>query len=138
MDAEIPEGIGPHEGRELELMLAGKKPLAMFNDDLPPDMEPPEVAFDPYVEEGRFVKAEVVLPLSAFPGMELRYYFYALPGEEWRMERMIEIERGFHEQKLPTTRELETEIGRLLGYDDADIQVFVERWFSGEEQSQGA
>lgn len=32
---EIPEGIGPHEGKELELMLAGKKPLAMFSDVFP-------------------------------------------------------------------------------------------------------
>ena len=66
MDNDLPPGSGPHEGRELELMLAGAKPLAMFNDDLPEGMEPPEIAFDPYVAEGRFVKAENFLPLAAF------------------------------------------------------------------------
>jgi len=34
MDDEIdlPPGIGPHNDRELELMLAGTKPMAMFSD----------------------------------------------------------------------------------------------------------
>jgi len=110
-------------------MLAGEKPLAMFNDDLPEGMEPPEVAFDPYVAEGKFVKREIVLPMSRPEVRSLRYYFYALPGEEWRMERLIEVQRGFHEKQMPTTPALETEIGQLLGYDEADIQLFVERWF---------
>lgn len=132
MDEELPAGIGPHEGRELELMLAGEKPLAMFNDDLPTDMEPPEIAFDPYVAEGRFVKAEIAFSCS-IPNLPLlRYYFYALPGEEWRIARLIELERRIFEHRLPTTRELETEIGRLLGYDDADILVFLDHFFSGK------
>ena len=130
MDTEFPSGIGPHEGRELELMLLGEKPLAMFNDDLPEDMEPPEISFDPYVAEGRFVKSEVFVPASAFKDGRLRYYFYALPGEEWRIGRLIEIQRGFFEDAVKTTPELETETGRLLGYDDADIQKFIGRFFS--------
>ena len=132
-DDELPAGIGPHEGRELELMLAGEKPLAMFNDDLPEGMEPPEIAFDPYMAEGRFAKGEVVMPAPGFKNERLRYYFYALPGEEWRTARMIEILRGLIEQHLPTTPELETETGRLLGYDDADIQVFLDRFSRPEK-----
>ena len=128
-DDELPAGIGPHEGRELELMLAGEKPLAMFNDDLPEGMEPPEIAFDPYVTEGRFIKREIVIPLSNPKLPSMRYYFYALPGEEWRMERLIKLERAFFVERVPTTPELETEIGRLLGYDDADILVFLDRFF---------
>jgi hypothetical protein len=38
--------IGPHEGKELELMLAGKKHLAAFGDIIP------EKKFPPYVENG--------------------------------------------------------------------------------------
>lgn len=129
MKTKLPLGIGPHEGRELELMLAGKKPLAMFNDDWPEDMEPPEIFFDPYLAEGWFVKDERFVPSSAYKDGHLRYYFYALPGEEWRIDRMIEIQRRFTEESLPTTPELETETGQLLGYDEADIQVFVNRWF---------
>jgi len=127
---EIPPGIGPHEGRELELMLAGTKPLAMFNDDLPEGMEPPEISFDPYVAEGRFVKGEIVVPLSAPDQTHLRYYFYALPEEEWRIDRLSQIEHDIFVENVSTTPELETEIGRLLGYDEADIQIFLDRWFN--------
>lgn len=133
MGDDLPDGIGPHEGRELELMLAGKKPLAMFNDDLPFGMEPPEVAFDPYVKTGRFVKGEYVIRSETGATAGLRCYFFALPGEEWRIARMIEIGRLLFEEKQPTTPELETEIGQLLGYDDADIQTFVVRWFGDGE-----
>ncbi len=133
MDTDLPAGIGPHEGRELELMLAGEKPLAMFNDDLPEGMEPPEVAFDPYVAQGRFVKGEVVVPASTFQGGRLRYYMYALQGEEWRIDRLIEIQRGFFEDGVQTTPTLETEIGRLLGYNDADIQIYVNQFFLPEK-----
>ena len=95
MDENLPPGIGPHEGRELELMLAGKKPLAMFNDDWPAELERPEIAFDSHVAEGRFVKSVVVFPVPPSNPPQLRYYFYALPGEEWRISRLIEIQRGF-------------------------------------------
>ncbi len=111
-------------------MLAGKKPLAMFNDDLPEGMEPPEISFDPYVANGRFVKGELTVPASAFKDGCLRYYFYALRGEQWRIARMIEILRGLFELHLPTTPELEAETGRLLGYDDADIFVFLDHFFA--------
>lgn len=130
MESELPPSIGPHEGRELELMLAGKKPLAMFNDDRPEHMVSPEIVFDTYVAKGLFVKDEIFVPSSANKDGRLRYYYYALPGEEWRIRRMIELHRGFFVNRVPTTRELETEIGLLLGYDEADIAVYIERFFA--------
>lgn len=111
-------------------MLAGKKLLAMFNDDIPEGMEPPEVVFDPHAAEGRFVKREAILPVAAFKPAGPRYYLCALPGEEWRMERLIDLQRGFFEHRLPTTRALETEIGQLLGYDEFDIRALMNRWFA--------
>lgn len=132
MDDPLPPGIGPHEGRELELMLAGKKPLAMFNDDWPEEMETPETVFDSYLDEGRFMKDETFVPLPAFRDGQLRYYFYALPGEEWRIARMIEILKKIFVDHFPTTPELEMETGQLLGYDEADIAVFVELIFKSK------
>jgi len=139
-DAPLPPGIGPHEGRELELMLAGTKPLAMFNDDLPEGMEPPEDAFDPHVRAGTLVKREITVPHpNAGLGedeqiggadLSLRYVFFALPDEVWRIDRLIEIQRGFFEENMQTMPALETEIGRLLGYDEADIETFVRRRFA--------
>lgn len=50
-----------HTNRELDLMLAGKKPLAMFYGEissLPHDEIVPESKFAPYVNVGRFVRGE--------------------------------------------------------------------------------
>ena len=122
----ILKGIGPHEGRELELMLAGKKPAAMFNEDLPEGFTMPDVLFAPYVESGRVITKEIMISFSKHPQLALRYFFFAIPGEEWRMDRLIEIHRLIHEQGSPTTRELETEIGQLLGYQGRDIQAYLD------------
>ncbi|SCA55967.1 Hemocin immunity protein (fragment) [Candidatus Terasakiella magnetica] len=48
IDNNLPEGVGPHEEKELDLMLSGDKPLAMFSDTIPSSMELPEVKFQPY------------------------------------------------------------------------------------------
>ncbi len=123
----LPPGIGPHEGRELELMLAGGKPVAMFSDVIPPSFELPEEDFAPHVESGRLVKFDVVITASKSGMYDMRYLFYALPGEEWRIDRLIEIHRDFHQHDKPTSCELEKEIGQLLGYQDREIQVYVDR-----------
>jgi hypothetical protein len=84
-----------HGGRELELMLAGRKPLALFYDDAgEPAGEAaiPEGRFDPYVARGDFVKGEAMLEL---PDPELgaparvRYVLYALSDERWRIPAMV-------------------------------------------------
>ena len=128
-DEDIPDGIGPHEGKELALMLAGEKPAAMFNDDIPESFEPPEIIFAPYVENGQIIKCEAEICYSQQGHRNLRNYFYALPGEEWRIDRLIEIQRSLHEKGEPTTREIEAEIGHLLGYQEQDIQTYLERFF---------
>src|SRR5882672_10783151 len=52
-----PSFAGPHEGRELELMLRGVKPLSMFVEPVPPEFEYfPEQEFDSLVSHGRLVK----------------------------------------------------------------------------------
>jgi hypothetical protein len=55
---DIPEGIGPHEHRELEMMLADEKPLAMFVDEDPGNFIIPEDDFEPHVQAGTFIKWE--------------------------------------------------------------------------------
>lgn len=122
-DPQLPPGIGPHEGRELELMLAGEKPLAMFSDvdgwDGFPDAD-----FAPHVAAGRIVMRETCRS-DRMKGLAIRSLYYALPDEEWRIERMMEIERGFRDGGIRNRPALETEIGRLLGYSEADIRAFL-------------
>lgn len=129
-EQKIPPEIGPHEGRELELMLAGEKPVAMFSDVIPPSFDFPEELFAPYIQNAQLVRRDVVIFTSNSNAPNIRYLFYALLGEEWRMDRLAEIHRALHQYNEPTTRELETEIGQLLGYRDRDIQVFIDRFFA--------
>jgi len=122
-----PEGIGPHEDRELELMLAVRKPLAMFGDSVGSTYQFPEADFAPYVADGTFVRREVVYhPQGA--GASCRFVYFARAGEEWRIELMHQIHERIFVQGETTSHETEREIGRLLGYDDADIERYI-RWF---------
>jgi len=53
MSEEENPNIGPHDDRELELMLAGRKPLAMFTEVLPLESGLiPEADFAPHVASG--------------------------------------------------------------------------------------
>ena len=126
-EEDIPPGIGPHEGKELELMLAGEKPATMFSDVIPPSYDLPEEDFTSHVESGRLVKRDVVITASKSGLYDMRYLLYALPGEEWRIDRLIEIHRDFHQHDKPISRKLEKEIGQLLGYCDQDIQTYIDR-----------
>jgi hypothetical protein len=59
-----------HTGRELDLMAAGKKPLAMFYaevGELPDEELIPEKRFAPYVEAGAFVRGETSLEGAYHP-----------------------------------------------------------------------
>ena len=124
---EPPEGIGPHEGRELELMLAGEKPLAMFSDVIPSDYPWPDELFEPYVASGRLIKREH-LTESQLEGYKVRYLYYALPDEVWRIERVHELNLmsfgGWCDAAADSCRET----GRLLGYQEKDIEAFI-YWF---------
>ena len=49
--------VGPNEGRELELMVAGVKPLSMFVEPIEPEFEYfPGEEFDRMASEGRLIK----------------------------------------------------------------------------------
>src|SRR5262245_49363302 len=92
--ADVELGIGPHEDRELALMLAGEKPLAMFSEIVPIEAGlVPDEAFEPHVAAGQIIKREVyeaVLPLTVHhPDARLRRVLYALPDEAWRIEAML-------------------------------------------------
>ena len=60
--------MASHTGRELLLMLAGKKPLAAFSriDRPEEDGIVPEDLFDPYVADGTFLKKSEVVEITPF------------------------------------------------------------------------
>ena len=118
--------LGPHEGRELELMLAGKKPLALFYDTIPECGVIPEREFAPHVHNGKLVMSERIFPSSEGSKTEstppVRVVFYALPDEAWRMDQAISLMEEVIFQKGRPNDEDDARLGRLLGYTEEDIK----------------
>lgn len=106
-----------HTNRELGLMLAGRKPLAVFADG--PDHFPAAVVrylklFDRHVSDGRIVRRDQFSQLvGTSRTFALHRIFFALPAEEWRIDAMIELKNS-----ATWSREHERREGELLGYDD--------------------
>ena len=113
-----------HTGREIELMLSCKKPMAAFCEVLEFSFDEsiiPEQAFAPHVSDGSIVKTEVII---GSPPKQLRRVLFALPGEEWRMRAyllMWEVagKSGWNES-------LERMEGRLLGYADWQCDFHIQ------------
>ncbi|MBI1188136.1 MAG: hemin receptor [Alphaproteobacteria bacterium] len=115
-------GIGPHEGRELDLLLAGEKPAARFRlDGLSEEYED---RFREAVERGDIVEFDF-----PDPDPQLHRRFYCLHGEEWRVKVMDLIDRLLADRTLTGFSEddLHRLDGTLLGYDKCDIDLFIER-----------
>jgi hypothetical protein len=116
-----------HTGRELALMLEGKKPLAYFSGQYPPNPdveEIPERLFDPYVAARRFAKRECV---TSALGHTTRIVMYALPHQEWRIDAMILLLETA--AKSGWSEGFERVQGSLLAYEDWQNDIFIERIF---------
>ena len=121
--------IGPHEGKELELMLSGQKKFAVFYDLVKanyqtPEEIIPESLFSQHVANGTIVRLEQSF-VSRKSGDKTRYVCFALPGQEWRALTYLWIK----EETLSGVRSLdradEAIMGRLLGYSEKDISSFL-------------
>jgi hypothetical protein len=124
VNGPLPPGIGPHEGRECELMLAGLKPLAMFSDAATHCHYFPEAEFAPHVAAGRIIKREETIDIPE-DGLVLRCLYYALPNEVWRITAAHDLKKALLQGLRKPSENDEIAIGRLLGYSDDDIQAFL-------------
>ncbi len=118
----LPPFIGPHEGRELELLLAGTKPLAIMHSEpttgFMADLEP----FIPHVAAGTLIQVDV----PSEDGHIIRHYF-CRPTEEWRI-KVLEVMQAIMEMPDKggfTEADLHRLDGTLLGYTKADIEAFL-------------
>jgi hypothetical protein len=128
-----------HTGRELELMLTGTKPLAMFYDDNeePDERIIPVKEFDGYVRSGLFVKGTRVFDLAIDPRtgrpVQVRYVLYALKSEAWRVNAMFLVKETLLKlryRKGPDEA-IERMTSNLLGYSDEDFERhFGDTWRS--------
>lgn len=111
--------IGPHEGKELDLMLARKKSIALFCLELGiPD------EFEPYVRQGVFLTLELpqfmrVNGKQVLTGHRIIVYPEYLPQAYLLVKYLHLASGGF----VP---EYEREIGRLLGYEEQDIAYYIQ------------
>lgn len=121
--------IGPHEGKELELMLAGEKKLAVFHDlaipgqDIPEDIIP-DKSFAPHVAKGSIKRfAEKIH--STKSGNTIHYVCFTLPGEEWRASFFSWLKQNTLGGLIYNDRAHDIVIGQLLGYSEEDIQDYL-------------
>jgi hypothetical protein len=87
-----PNFCGPHEGRELELLASGIKPLAMFVEPLPAEPESfDEQKFDVLLNGRVLVKGARIESITTPDGDlgQVRRVLYALPSETWRIPAML-------------------------------------------------
>tara|TARA_R110000824_G_scaffold299852_1_gene487955 strand:+ start:423 stop:839 length:417 start_codon:yes stop_codon:yes gene_type:complete len=128
-DPANPAAFGPHEGRELELMLSGQKPLALFFDTMPESGVIPDKDFDTFVRSGAFVMDQrIVHPIHNKKSMpSTRVVLYAIPSEVWRIQEALAILEPVFALTRPPSDEDDVNLGRLLGYPEDAIAHFVGR-----------
>ena len=98
-------------------MLKGVKPLSYFHIVIDKDSDGLVRylrLFDRHANAGRLVRRAVDEPLRDLPELMGRKLFFALPGQEWRIEAMLSL----LELRGPWTQDRERRQGELLGYED--------------------
>ena len=120
--------IGPHEGRELELMLAGKKHLAAFSDIVPDngiidEHIIPEKKFKPHIESGNLFRLSE--EYTDLRGYKIRIVCYTTIKHKWRAEAYIYIRKKIHFKEIDYTDSIDQLIGHLLDYSQTDIDDFL-------------
>lgn len=112
--------LGPHEGKELQLMLLGQKDIALFYEDSPIPEE-----FAPYLQS-KALFCRAVECKTRIDNMLMHFYIISRFEHDPRIQRLITliqhslIERGFQEN-------IEREIGQILGYCTEDIEYYIVR-----------
>jgi hypothetical protein len=121
--SNIMEVRGPHEGNELELMMAGKKPLAMIE----LEREPPEKqeVWDMLIRRGSVIhKQGQTITTPQPPEGRHQTDFIALPDEAWRIDRVQALYDKIEKTDSMTDND-HIDLGNLLGYSEADIRHFI-------------
>lgn len=123
-EPDLPPGVGPHEGREVELMLAGQKPLAMFYDAVPATVDLPKLTSRPMSLRASWSSGK---RSTSRAGRELSRGISTMPSrmKSGASKPCTRCSPAFYAGR-PATDEDDIEIGRLLGYSEAEIKAFIE------------
>jgi hypothetical protein len=118
-EALDPAELAAAEREELDQMLAGTKPLSMFGDWAP------EEAFQPHVDRGAFLRLDVAVAESPVGTFNIPRTYYVMPGETARLRHLLMVERQVFRRERPADDDYDREVGRALGYSEADIERYV-------------
>lgn len=125
-----------HTNRELELMLAGCKPLSMFYDEigvLPHEGIIPEERFAPYVISGVFVRGEATFTgrfvASLNRDERIKYVFFATASQAWRIPAISLLLRIRYQTGNWQSEEFERMEASLLGYTDEEVDAWCDHRF---------
>ena len=99
---------------EAAMMLAGTKQAALIN-----ELEF-EKLYAPHMAAHNWIAKKFWLP-----DMEHNFYVIGQPGELDRVKRIGQLVYNMNKSKQPPDAEYHTELGRLLGYSEADIEDFL-------------
>ena len=125
-----------HANRELEMMLAGTKPFAVFSHERVDGFNKfdalAEQDFETYVANGKISENVRTFESSRKDGtsLDIDYYFYALDGEEWRVNAYCLLLEMLH--RYTWSPELEWLQGKLLGYTDEQNKYHLTRTYSSD------
>lgn len=116
--------LGPHIGKELELMLAGEKKLSVFGSFIDEsggiDLRAvPEQDFAPHVAEGRLIRIEKKMEHEGRPYIGV---CYTLPGEEWRGHFYMWYKDALYSGNHTYHQNDEYILANLLGYSEQDVR----------------
>ena len=103
-----------HTNRELELMLAGCKPMAIFYRGVGENFDETNgQPFRKYVESGQLTRSVFYIQ-NANQKFRIFYSIYTLAGEEWRAELYKQLKKSTQIGKW--CQDMEIIEGTLLGY----------------------
>lgn len=113
--------LGPHEGKELELMLQGQKDLALFytGSDIPKE-------FIPYIQDQVIFSKKLTFN-HVFMGQDTIFEMFIL-SENPNSNQVFRLAELLHLSHTPPQfiPEVEREIGLLLGYAHEDVEYFIQ------------
>ena len=119
----INEVRGPHEGKELGLLLSGKKPLAMI--EIEKRSEDEQALWKRAIDSGKLIhKTGRTITTQQSDGERHPTDFVAAVGEEWRIEKVQALYDKIERTDIMSDED-HTLLGQLLGYSGADIRHFV-------------
>lgn len=110
---DLPDGVGPHEGREFDLMRRGTKHVAMFEAGYEPD------GLADLLATGQFAS---FTDSRTFNGITFAVLFVHRIGYEDAAHTLREITRSPPRGFQPAH---ERQVGHILGYTDAEIDAFI-------------